>query len=496
MFERFTGRARHVVVLAQEEARLLNHNYIGTEHILLGLLGEPESIGGTVLESFGITRDGVRVEVEEKIGRGKSQPTGHIPFTPRAKKTLELSLREALAIKHNYIGTEHILLGVIREGEGVGAQILRGHAELLEIRAAVLSAVSAVDPGEAGEGTEESNAMLSWLRRRLSRHGTSVAFRPDVPGAEPVTRGTPAVEAALQQAARLAGPLPVGSHHLLLAALADSNSAASSALASLGVDIDELRAKLRTAQVAGTTDEQPEQAGRRQMAIQVTDEILTIVATDPVIVEAGKKALRAVNARAAAAAQSAGQASAGGASAGEEASGEASVGEEASGEEAAAAEASGQEAADKSATATVIRGDLPAAAGLAGVWLELRETLDTIADPATRARRVRIALKPPGSPESTGPAEESQSDGPDERQAATSTNWSRRYKANLEKLASGDVDKVAEVVRDLWRRDKERGLSAGEKRMLAKAGQILVSELGLAEKTDEDEAPLDEGLTN
>ena len=258
MFERFTGRARHVVVLAQEEARLLNHNYIGTEHILLGLLGEPDSIGGTVLESFGITRDGVRVEVEEKIGLGKSQPTGHIPFTPRAKKTLELSLREALAIKHNYIGTEHILLGVIREGEGVGAQILRGHADLLEIRMAVLSAVSTADPGEAGgEAPEESKAMLSWLRHRLSQRGTSVPLRSDVPEAELGTRGTPAVEAALQQAARLAGTLPVGSHHLLLAALDDSNSAASWALASLGVDIDELREKLRAAQVAGTTDEQP-----------------------------------------------------------------------------------------------------------------------------------------------------------------------------------------------------------------------------------------------
>ena len=104
----------------------------------------------------------------EKIGRGKRQPSGHIPFTPRAKKTLELSLREALAIKHNYIGTEHILLGLIREGEGVAVQILRDHADLLEIRAAVLDAVSAVDPGEAGEGTEETNAVLRWLRQRLT----------------------------------------------------------------------------------------------------------------------------------------------------------------------------------------------------------------------------------------------------------------------------------------------------------------------------------------
>ena len=308
MFERFTNRARHVVVLSQEEARLLSHNYIGTEHILLGLLGEPESIAGQVLTSFGITRDDARVEVEELIGLGKSQPSGHIPFTPRAKKTLELSLREALSIKHNYIGTEHILLGLIREGDGVAVQLMRNHADPAEIRAAVLNAVSATDPGEPAEGSEETNAVLRWLRQRLSRHGASLPFRPDVPGAEPATRGTPAVEAALQQAARLAGPLPVGSHHLLLAALEDANSAASSALASLGVDLDELRGKLRSAKIAGTSDEQPEQAGRRQMAIQVTDEILTIVATDPVIVEAAKEALRAVNARAAAA-QSAGKAS-------------------------------------------------------------------------------------------------------------------------------------------------------------------------------------------
>src|SRR6185437_9570056 len=274
MFERFTNRARHVVVLSQEEARLLSHNYIGTEHVLLGLLGEPDSIGGQVLASFGFTRDGVRKAVVERVGRGKSAPSGHIPFTPRAKKTLELSLREAIAIKHNYIGTEHILLGLIREGEGVAAQIMRDHADPTDIRAAVLAAVSTGDPGEPVEGSEETNAVLRWLRQRLSRHGASVPFRPDLPGAEQPTRGTPAVEAALQQAARLAGPLPVGSHHLLLAALEDANSAASWALASLGVDIDELRGKLRAAKVTGTTDEQPEQAGRRQMNLEVSDDSL------------------------------------------------------------------------------------------------------------------------------------------------------------------------------------------------------------------------------
>jgi len=393
MFERFTNRARHVVVLAQEEARLMNHNYIGTEHILLGLLGEPESVAGIALTSFGITRDGVRVEVEDAVGMGKKQPTGHIPFTPRAKKILELSLREALALKHHYIGTEHILLGLIREGDGVAAQILRNHADMLEIRLAVLEAVPAgtSGPGEAAEafeGSEETNAVLRWLRQRLSRHVASAPFRPDVPGAERATRGTPAVEAALQQAARLAGPLPVGSHHLLLAALEDANSAASWSLASLGVDLDELREKLRSAKITGTTDEQPEQAGRRQMSMQVTDETLTIVLTDPVIVEAGQEALRAVNARAAAA----------------ESADEASPGKEPAGKE-----TPGEEAGDKSAAATVIQGDSPHTAGLANVWLELRQTLNTLADPSARPRRVRIAVRPPG--------EEIE---PDEPEAATS----------------------------------------------------------------------------
>ena len=124
MFERFTDRARRVVVLAQEEARMLNHNYIGTEHILLGLIHEGEGVAAKALESLGISLEAVRQQVEEIIGQGQQAPSGHIPFTPRAKKVLELSLREALQLGHNYIGTEHILLGLIREGDGVAAQVL------------------------------------------------------------------------------------------------------------------------------------------------------------------------------------------------------------------------------------------------------------------------------------------------------------------------------------------------------------------------------------
>src|ERR1700689_5272159 len=124
MFERFTDRARRVVVLAQEEARLLNHNYIGTEHILLGLIHEGEGVAAKALESLGISLEAVRAQVEEIIGQGQQLPSGHIPFTPRAKKVMELSLREALQLGHDYIGTEHILLALIREGDGVAAHVL------------------------------------------------------------------------------------------------------------------------------------------------------------------------------------------------------------------------------------------------------------------------------------------------------------------------------------------------------------------------------------
>ena len=143
MFERFTDRARKVVVLAQTEARMLNHNYIGTEHILLGLVAESEGIAGQALTSLGISLEAVRSQVVEIIGEGKAAPTGHIPFTPRAKKVLELSLREALQLGHNYIGTEHILLGLIREGEGVAAQVLvKLGADLKRARETVLALLS------------------------------------------------------------------------------------------------------------------------------------------------------------------------------------------------------------------------------------------------------------------------------------------------------------------------------------------------------------------
>jgi ATP-dependent Clp protease ATP-binding subunit ClpC len=156
MFERFTDRARRVVVLAQEEARLLNHSYIGTEHILLGLIHEGEGVAAKALESLSISLEAVRNQVEEIIGQGGSSPSGHIPFTPRAKKVLELSLREALQLGHNYIGTEHILLGLIREGEGVAAQVLvKLGADLSRVRQQVIQLLSGYQ-GPSGSGAEPS----------------------------------------------------------------------------------------------------------------------------------------------------------------------------------------------------------------------------------------------------------------------------------------------------------------------------------------------------
>ncbi|KGA10826.1 MAG: ATP-dependent Clp protease ATP-binding protein [actinobacterium acAMD-2] len=176
MFERFTDRARRVVVLAQEEARMLNHNYIGTEHILLGLIHEGEGVAAKSLESLGISLEAVRSQVEEIIGQGQQAPSGHIPFTPRAKKVLELSLREALQLGHNYIGTEHILLGLIREGDGVAAQVLvKLGADLNRVRQQVIQLLSGYqgkEPAASGgpaEGTPSTSLVLDQFGRNLTQ---------------------------------------------------------------------------------------------------------------------------------------------------------------------------------------------------------------------------------------------------------------------------------------------------------------------------------------
>ena len=185
-FERFTVKARQVVVTAQEEARLLKHNYIGTEHILLGLLDVPDSVAAKVLHQLGYNKETAQVDIAAVVKPGTEERSGHIPFTPRAKKTLDLALREALQLHHNYIGTEHILLALVREGEGVGAKVLAERINpISKIRTAVLASV---------EGSHDV-------------------------AASPWPAGTPATEDTVSTASALAGGAPVGSHHLLEAML-------------------------------------------------------------------------------------------------------------------------------------------------------------------------------------------------------------------------------------------------------------------------------------
>ncbi|MDQ1424703.1 MAG: hypothetical protein QOD72_2201 [Acidimicrobiaceae bacterium] len=252
MFERFTERARHAVVLAQEEARRLDHNYIGTEHLLLGLLGEGDAIAAQALRRLGVGLNDVRDDVIALIGHGDETPVGHIPFTPRAKKVLELSLREALQLGHNYIGTEHILLGLIREGEGVAAQVLiRRGAPLDRVRAAVVDQLGRTEPG-----TRSS---------------------------EP--KRTPAAEEAMATARELAGSARLGTHHLLEALARSEDSVASRALASLGIDADTLAAKIDEVDVDGTSDVTPDETAARLMEIRLEGDELHLVLRDDASVE-------------------------------------------------------------------------------------------------------------------------------------------------------------------------------------------------------------------
>ncbi|WP_212825801.1 ATP-dependent Clp protease ATP-binding subunit [Polymorphospora rubra] len=211
MFERFTDRARRVVVLAQEEARMLNHNYIGTEHILLGLIHEGEGVAAKALESLGISLEGVRQQVEEIIGQGQQAPSGHIPFTPRAKKVLELSLREALQLGHNYIGTEHILLGLIREGEGVAAQVLvKLGADLNRVRQQVIQLLSGYqggkEPAAAGATTGEAAPSTSLVLDQFGRNLTQAAREGKL---DPVIEREKEIERVMQVLSRRTKNNPV-----------------------------------------------------------------------------------------------------------------------------------------------------------------------------------------------------------------------------------------------------------------------------------------------
>jgi len=207
MFERFTDRARRVVVLAQEEARMLNHNYIGTEHILLGLIHEGEGVAAKALESMNISLEAVRQQVEEIIGQGQAAPTGHIPFTPRAKKVLELSLREALQLGHNYIGTEHILLGLIREGEGVAAQVLQKlGADLNRVRQSVIQLLSGYTGGKEATAGEQGGPQGSMVLDQFGRNLTQLAREQKL---DPVVGREKEIERVMQVLSRRTKNNPV-----------------------------------------------------------------------------------------------------------------------------------------------------------------------------------------------------------------------------------------------------------------------------------------------
>ncbi len=196
MFERFTDRARRVVVMAQEESRLLEHNFIGTEHLLLGLLRESDGVAAQTLAALDISLETVRARVEEIVGMGRG-PTeaGNIPFTPRAKKVLEMALREALTLGHNYIGTEHLLLGLVREGEGVAAQVLaQMGAELAVVRRMVITIVAGIEgqvtamegtaaapPEEVIRSLREENLLLRQEVDRLREALRRLGEEPDPP---------------------------------------------------------------------------------------------------------------------------------------------------------------------------------------------------------------------------------------------------------------------------------------------------------------------------
>jgi ATP-dependent Clp protease ATP-binding subunit ClpA len=257
MFERFTDRARQTVVFAQDEARRLGHNHIGTEHLLLGLLQEGDGLASQSLGRLGISLADVRADVLQIVGQGTDTPSGHIPFTPRSKKVLELSLREALEFGHNYIGTEHILLGLVREGDGVAAQVLvdRG-ADLKSVRATLLSLFRQVEADP----------------RRLG------------------PRRTAGGDEAIANAQHLAGGAAVGSHHLLEALARSEDSLASKVLVSLGVDADALAAKIDEIGIEGTSDVTAEETAARQMEIQIDGDVASIVLHD----EASVRLVRAI----------------------------------------------------------------------------------------------------------------------------------------------------------------------------------------------------------
>jgi ATP-dependent Clp protease ATP-binding subunit ClpA len=247
MFERFTDNARAVVVAAQEEARALKHGRIGTEHVLLGLYTAPAGIAAQALGQLGITADMVRADVVTMVGVGADGPTGHIPFSPRAKKVLELSLREALQLGHNYIGTDHILLALEREGQGVAVKVLAKHVNLQDLRRTTVALIK-----------EQA--------------------KPDSGPARPSR--TSAADEVVAVAEELAGSAPMGSHHLLEALIRAEGSMAATVLAQLGISPDAVADKVDELDAETTTDATPQETAARKMELRIEGDEVHLVFRD------------------------------------------------------------------------------------------------------------------------------------------------------------------------------------------------------------------------
>lgn len=254
--ERFTINARRVIIASQEEARSLKHNHIGSEHLLLGLFGAPDSTAAKVLHDLGYTKDTARTDITAMVPPGTEEQHGHIPFAPDARKILESAGHEAQQLQHNHIGTEHLLLALVRESERVGARALAQRiTPISKIRAALLGAV---------EG---------------SRNGRTT----------PWPTGTPATEDTVLAASALAGGAPLGSHHLLEAMLRTENSMAARVLRELGVDPAAVAAKIDELDPDTTTDATPEETAARKMEIRLVDDEVHLILRDPATVAIATK---------------------------------------------------------------------------------------------------------------------------------------------------------------------------------------------------------------
>ena len=262
MFERFTDDAKSAVVAAQQEARALGHDRVGTEHLLLGILREPDSMGSYVLASAGMSLETTRADVERIAGRSGAQVTADLPFTPEAKKAFENALREALSLHADKIGTEHLVLGVAADEHGIGAQVLQSHnVTAAHVRQAVMAHL-----------TVRGAPARPW------RGGSRVA--------QQLARGqntTPAVATLYLRARERAGRAPVSSADILRTLLDDPDSQAVRALAALGVSADGVERALAATPIEGTTDETAEDAVARMVAVTVRDDRVVIEIADPAL---------------------------------------------------------------------------------------------------------------------------------------------------------------------------------------------------------------------